>query len=299
MSLDKLDYFISVAENKSFTIAATECNVVQSTISKQISSLEMELKCSLFSRYGNTVKLTKQGERFYKDAKVLNNIYRTAIKHSRAVAHKNMDYKLNIGIAGVQLNTGFLDIFNNLKALYPELEIKLLHCDIKNGLIALKTGFFDAILCYHRPEYEKDCFEYLELGNKKLKFFVSKEDFIFGDRKFGLDDLFTEFHNIYMSYEVLQRILKDKRLGSIEKSKIKLIEGEFIIPTLSTLRKSAVICIDEGYTEQFFQDNVMGYAIINNYIEFKEILLYEKQSSNKTLIDLRRCILQKNINNII
>ena len=59
----KLRYFTSVARHLSFTKAAEDCHVVQSTISKQIAALEEELGVRLFIRDNQTVRLTAVGER--------------------------------------------------------------------------------------------------------------------------------------------------------------------------------------------------------------------------------------------
>ena len=59
----KLRYFTSVARHLSFTKAAQDCHVVQSTISKQIAALEEELGARLFIRDNQKVRLTAVGQR--------------------------------------------------------------------------------------------------------------------------------------------------------------------------------------------------------------------------------------------
>lgn len=48
MYINKLVYFISVAENLNFTKAAQECHLAQPAISQQINSLEHEIGFQLF-----------------------------------------------------------------------------------------------------------------------------------------------------------------------------------------------------------------------------------------------------------
>ena len=51
MDWDKLKIFHTVAEAGSFTNASTILNLSQSAISRQIQSLEQELKVQLFERH--------------------------------------------------------------------------------------------------------------------------------------------------------------------------------------------------------------------------------------------------------
>ena len=68
MDESKLRYFISVARYKSFSKAAQELHVVQSTVSRQIALLEEELGVQLFYRDTHTVRLTPAGERLSRSS---------------------------------------------------------------------------------------------------------------------------------------------------------------------------------------------------------------------------------------
>jgi len=62
MELRHLRYFLSVAETRNFTKAATLHYVAQSALSQQISRLEAELGSLLFYRNSRSVSLTEAGE---------------------------------------------------------------------------------------------------------------------------------------------------------------------------------------------------------------------------------------------
>jgi DNA-binding transcriptional LysR family regulator len=61
VELRQLEYFVSAAEELSFTRAARRCHVVQSAISAQIKGLEAELGVHLFDRTTQRVSLTRDG----------------------------------------------------------------------------------------------------------------------------------------------------------------------------------------------------------------------------------------------
>ncbi len=69
MDWDKLKIFHAVAEAGSFTSATINLNLSQSAISRQIQSLEDELKVKLFERHARGLTLTENGEYVFKTAR--------------------------------------------------------------------------------------------------------------------------------------------------------------------------------------------------------------------------------------
>jgi LysR family transcriptional regulator, nitrogen assimilation regulatory protein len=63
MDLKQLDYFVHVAELASFTRASRFLSVAQPALSRQVRSLELELRQTLFERNGRGVTLTEAGKR--------------------------------------------------------------------------------------------------------------------------------------------------------------------------------------------------------------------------------------------
>ena len=68
MDWDKLKIFHAVAEAGSFTNATVNLNLSQSAISRQIQSLEDDLKVKLFERHARGLTLTENGEYVYRTA---------------------------------------------------------------------------------------------------------------------------------------------------------------------------------------------------------------------------------------
>lgn len=92
MDIKSLQYFISVAENLSFTRAAKECYITQTAMSIHIAKMEEDIGFQLFKRNNRKVALTSAGKEFYQRARMIVKIYEDAIQHSSGVAE---------GIAGV------------------------------------------------------------------------------------------------------------------------------------------------------------------------------------------------------
>ena len=69
MDWDKLKIFYAVAEAGSVTSATVNLNLSQSAISRQIQSLEDDLKVKLFERHARGLTLTENGEYVFKTAR--------------------------------------------------------------------------------------------------------------------------------------------------------------------------------------------------------------------------------------
>lgn len=77
MNLKQLDYFVHVAEVGSFTKAAALLGVAQPALSRQVRSLELELRQTLLYRNGRGVSPTEAGKRLLAHARgILNQIDR-------------------------------------------------------------------------------------------------------------------------------------------------------------------------------------------------------------------------------
>ena len=68
MDWDKLKLFHAVAEAGNFTKATYILNLSQSAISRQIQSLEKDLRTQLFERHARGLSLTENGEYLFKTA---------------------------------------------------------------------------------------------------------------------------------------------------------------------------------------------------------------------------------------
>lgn len=95
MDETKLYYFLSVARHLSFTKAAEDCHVVQSTVSKQVASLEQELGAPLFIRDRQTVRLTEAGQRLATSGEAMLAQYRTLNETARNLVNR-MEHKLHL-----------------------------------------------------------------------------------------------------------------------------------------------------------------------------------------------------------
>ena len=97
MELRHLRYFVALGERLSFTRAAEQVHVTQSTLSHQIRQFEDELGLPLFDRIGKRVVMTEAGEQLFPSVtKALSDID-TAVRALRGDCAQ-IDGTLRIGV---------------------------------------------------------------------------------------------------------------------------------------------------------------------------------------------------------
>ena len=79
MDIRQIQYFLSIVETGSFSAAADEHFISQSSLSKIIIALEKELQVSLFDRSKRKVFLTEAGDAFLKHASKLDAAYKDMV----------------------------------------------------------------------------------------------------------------------------------------------------------------------------------------------------------------------------
>ena len=128
MDWDKLKIFYAVAESGNFTKATYALNLSQSAISRQIQSLEQELKTQLFERHARGLSLTENGEYLFKTA-------REVISKLKDVESTLMDKKdkpsgkLTVTTVVSFGTTWLTPRIQEFMKLNPEMEIELIFDD--------------------------------------------------------------------------------------------------------------------------------------------------------------------------
>ncbi len=97
MTLNQLEYFCAVAEEKSISAAARRLHVAQPPISRQIAQLENELGVQLFLRGNKGMALTEAGQSLYQQSREIFRSVNTMVDQVRNVSD-GMSGRLGIGI---------------------------------------------------------------------------------------------------------------------------------------------------------------------------------------------------------
>jgi len=170
MDWDKLKIFHAVAEAGSFTNATINLNLSQSAISRQIQSLEQDLKVKLFERHARGLTLTENGEYLFKTAReVISKL--KEVETSLGDQKSKPSGKLTITTVrsfGTHWLTPRIEEFLQLN---PEIEIELIFDDKE---LDLSTRQADIGIFMRRPKQ-------LNYIQKKL---VDINYYIYGSTKY-------------------------------------------------------------------------------------------------------------------
>ena len=148
MDWDKLKIFHTVAEAGSFTSATVNLNLSQSAISRQIQSLEQDMKVQLFERHARGLTLTENGEYLYKTAhEVISKLKEV---ESVLSEKKNKPSGKLIVTTVVSFGTTWLTPrIQEFMQLNPEIEIELIFDDKE---LDLSTRQADIGIWMRRPK---------------------------------------------------------------------------------------------------------------------------------------------------
>jgi DNA-binding transcriptional LysR family regulator len=145
MDLRQLEYFVAVAEERSFTRAAQRVHISQSGVSAQVRRLEQELGAELFDRSARTTTLTVAG--------------RAALAHARA-ALAAVDAvgeavgevtdvirgRLTVGMVVGCTVTPLFDALADFHRAHPGVEISLVEGDSETLAARVRAGTVDLAL---------------------------------------------------------------------------------------------------------------------------------------------------------
>jgi DNA-binding transcriptional LysR family regulator len=148
MDWDKLKIFHTVAEASSFTKAATVLNLSQSAISRQIQSLEHELKIKLFERHARGLVLTDNGKYLYQTAhEVIAKL--KDVEATFSDEKNKLKGKLTVTTVVSFGTTWLTPRIKEFMDLHPEIEVELIFDDKE---LDLSTRQADVAIRMRRPK---------------------------------------------------------------------------------------------------------------------------------------------------
>lgn len=124
MDWDKVRIFHAVAEAGSFTHAGETLHLSQSAISRQISSLEEDLKVQLFRREPRGLSLTEQGDLLYRAAREISGrmkLAETLLADSTEKPAGDLRVTTTVGFGSIWLTPRMKEFSDH----YPDIKLHL------------------------------------------------------------------------------------------------------------------------------------------------------------------------------
>lgn len=156
MTIQQCKYILEIVKTGSFSEAAKQLFLAQSSLSVSVKSLEQELNIKIFERSGNGVFLTEEGSEFVRyasqicqDSDFVERRYSAHTVQERLyIATQHYDFVADIFCA--YLSTVYADSFKlaikEIKTHNVIHEVETAYSDI--GIIAIKDGDYDIMKRY-------------------------------------------------------------------------------------------------------------------------------------------------------
>lgn len=119
----QLDTFLCVADAGSFNKAAEELYISPPAVIKQINLLENSLGLKLFIRTHRGLKLTKEGQSLYKDAKYIVAYCKEAIERAKDAGEEEENV-IRIGVSPMTPVKFIQDLWPKIHQICPEIRFE-------------------------------------------------------------------------------------------------------------------------------------------------------------------------------
>lgn len=141
MRLEQLEAFLAIAESGSFQGAARKCGVTQSTVSRQIQSLEADLGLELFHR-SSQAKLTLAGERLLPRVRKICLEWQTA---TQEIADLLAGRQPELCVAAIHSLCAYYlpPVLQKFCHDYPNVQLRVTSLGSDRALKVLKDGLVD------------------------------------------------------------------------------------------------------------------------------------------------------------
>lgn len=142
MELRHLKYFVAVAEEQSFRLAAIRLHLSQPPLSRQIQQLEEEVNAVLLTRTSTGVVLTESGIAFLEEARKILSFAREAVEKVGRI-ERGEEGHLNIGYYGSVIFKVLPQILVNLRSERSRISTSLKSMRKDQQIWALRRGLID------------------------------------------------------------------------------------------------------------------------------------------------------------
>ena len=283
----KLETFLTVARERSFSKASAKLGISQPAVTQQIKFIEKYLGCKVIERKKNGIKLTNEGEELYKIAARLEKEILSSEQDILKIINKEITFKLGashtIGtyiIPGQCLNTIAEAIDNSVNLELDRSEViveKLKDRKLDVGLI--ESPVMDNDLIYR--EWLED--ELVVVSNVPIAKTLKTEelyDFDWVCRDEGshtrriVSEVFDELGVSCKSFNVLSEVSNTTTVLQTLKKSDRNPER----PVVSIISKYAIM--DEVANGELFEARLRGYTMSRHFY-----IAYSKENKHNAYVD--------------
>ena len=150
MDIQQIQYFLEVVRSGNFSTAAENLYTTQSSVSKNIKSLEKELNTQLFDRSKRQIQLTEAGKLVLKDARSIVQSYEKLI-HTVSSYQLQKEDTLTIASIPVMAQYDITGLLADFQTAHPNIKLQIEESETTHICSRLKNHECDFI--FTRKEY--------------------------------------------------------------------------------------------------------------------------------------------------
>jgi DNA-binding transcriptional LysR family regulator len=274
MDILSIELFMAVARYSSFSIAAEEQNISQSSLSKAIIRMENELEVKLFDRKSHPVKLTRAGEQFNKD---LQEVFPELLKAINSAVSFSGIKRISCCVIPTPLIFDISEYIQSFETSNNEISITASKSgNFDSAYNLLQNGNIDLLIA-HKPVWDvKDTIDTF-LHNDLLCAVLPKNHPLAKRKSVHLEELKND---IWYVNEFIEHIIRDIcMVCNTEPGYIRLLDS-------SIKRSNLIIDISHGKGITFFYQSditifnskIISAPVIKD-IPLTPIMMYEKDGS--------------------
>ncbi|WP_269855512.1 LysR family transcriptional regulator [Streptomyces sp. RPT161] len=183
--------FEALAKTGSFTAAAAELHLAQSTVTVQIRSLERELGTRLFDRLPTGALLTSTGRRLLEEAEaMLDAEARLRAAAAAGNGGGTVEGQVTVGAGESLCSSRLPGVIASLRRTHPGIDVHLRAVGSAAAVEGLREGRFDMVLLLE-PEVNLADLAARPIGREPLVYLASPDHPLAG-REAGWDELAGE-----------------------------------------------------------------------------------------------------------
>ncbi len=282
MDLHQLFVFTKVVEHKSFSKAAEDIFLSQSTVSSHIQALERNLNVNLFDRVGRENILTPAGERLYQWALKLLLLKDQAMLDIKEGATE-LRGMIRIGASSVPGQFMIPKMVKKFRELYPNATFHVNQSSSKIVAEKVLNGSIDFGILGEKYENEKLC--YIPLLNENLVLITSQQSEITGPVE--IQDLlsypFIMRNSDSGTNSLIEKFLKKKQISKDQMNIVAFTEnGQSLIQFV--LQDIGIAIISEMAAREYYDKRLLKVHEINEFNDERYFYLVYNQNKTQSML---------------
>ncbi|MFS0775574.1 selenium metabolism-associated LysR family transcriptional regulator [Neobacillus sp. 3P2-tot-E-2] len=285
MDLHQLHVFTKVVEHKSFSKAAEDIFLSQSTVSSHIQALERTLNVNLFDRVGREIILTPSGERLYQWALKLLLLKDQAMLDLKEGATE-LRGMIRIGASSVPGQFMIPKMVKQFRQQYPKATFHINQSSSKNIADKVLNGSVDFGILGEKYDNEKLC--YIPLLKEHLVLITSKQSNIVGP--VNIQDLlsypFIMRNSDSGTNSLIEKFLKKNQISKDQMNIVAYTEnGQSLIEFV--FQEIGIAIISKMAASEYLERNLLTIHEINEFHDERYFyLVYNKNKTQSMLSKL-------------